>query len=138
MKTLKINHRTILDTLLVADHYSKKDGVPVSYVCTTEVTGNNLPCDIYYRDTPHPEFGNKYFALYHFDSSGLRIAGADSVEDEVFAMVDNGGVWEYSRYRHDYHTFGDNFVDGGRSYYRGSAPCVDFVVRNGKFVKKES
>jgi hypothetical protein len=136
---IKINHRpSIADIELVAAHYSKKDGVEVVYVCSSEVSGNNTPCDLYYRATPHPEFGNKYFALYQVVGLGLRIAGADSIEDEVFAMVDNGGVWEYSRYRHDYHTFDGNFVDGGRAYYRGSLPCVDFVVRNGKFVKKES
>jgi hypothetical protein len=136
---IKINHRpSIADTELVAEHYSKKDGIEITYVGTTELKGNNTSCDVFYRATPHPEFGNKYFALYHVNGHGLCIAGADSIEDEVFAMVDNAGVWEYSRYRHDYHTFGDNFVDGGRAYYRGSAPCVDFVVCNGKFVKKES
>jgi hypothetical protein len=135
----RINHRpSYPDTALVAEHYSKKDGVEVTYVGTTELKGNNTACDIYYRATPHPEFGNKYFALYHVMGHGPHIVGADSIEDEVFAMVDNNGTWEYSRFRHDYYTFGDNFVDGGRAYYRGSAPCVDFVVRSGKFVKKES
>jgi hypothetical protein len=136
---IKINHRpSYPDTASVAEHYSKKDGAEVTYVGTTELKGNNTACDVYYRDTPHPEFGNKYFALYHVMGHGPHIVGADSIEDEVFAMVDNNGTWEYSRFRHDYYTFGDSFVDGGRAYFRGNSSCVDFVVRNGKFVKKES
>ena len=32
-----IVHNPIFDTLKMEDHYSKKDGVEVKYVCTSEI-----------------------------------------------------------------------------------------------------
>ena len=38
--------------------------VPISYVCTSAVTEHAANAyDIFYRETPHPEFGNFYFGV---------------------------------------------------------------------------
>ena len=60
MIDINIKHYPITKTNQVAELYSEKDGVDVKYVCTTELS--DTIADIFYRDTPHPEFGNKYFA----------------------------------------------------------------------------
>jgi hypothetical protein len=44
--------------------------------------------DIFYRETPHPEFGNKYFCLF-FRGDDMYVANADYVEKLTFGMVEN-------------------------------------------------
>jgi hypothetical protein len=62
---MKIHHRPILDAARVEKFYSEKDGVQVKYVCTSAPNQYaTYAADIFYRDTPHPEFGNHYFGLY--------------------------------------------------------------------------
>ena len=61
---MDIKHPKIFDTDALEEHYSEKDGVPVHYVCTTDLKASDKPADIFYRDTPHPEFGNKYFGMF--------------------------------------------------------------------------
>jgi hypothetical protein len=119
------NHRPILDIGRLIKLYEKKDGVPIKYVCTTERSGDNKPRDIFYRDTPHPKFSNKYFGLYWDETTRLTkdkrlmIGSCDWVEGEAFDMIqDNAGVYQYSRYRHDYFSFDDMAIDGGRAYTR--------------------
>jgi hypothetical protein len=118
------------DTDKVCKLYSEKDGVPVKYVCTTEF--NNAIADVFYRETPHPEFGNKYFSILFRDDK-MYIANADQVEDCAFGMVENDeGNLEYSIYRHDYKSFKNgNMIDGGRDYIRSSGKVKVFVVRDG-------
>jgi hypothetical protein len=125
-----IKHFPITNTDKVCELYSEKDGVPVKYVCTTEF--NNAIADVFYRDTPHPEFGNKYFAILFRDDK-MYIANADQVEDFRFGMVENDeGRLEYSVHRHDYKSFANgNIIDGGRDYIRSSGKVKVFVVRDG-------
>lgn len=113
--------------------YSEKDGVPVKHVCSTEF--NDAIADIFYRETPHPKFGNRYFALYFRDDK-LYVANADQVEDLTFGMVENDeGDLEYSQSRHDYKSFKNGkMIDGGRAYVRSSGEVKIFVVRDGKMV----
>ena len=83
--------------------YSEKDGVSVKHVCTTEF--GDAIADIFYRETPHPKFGNRYFCLF-FRGDDLYVANADSIENLSFGMVENDdGDLEYSRSRHDYKSF---------------------------------
>lgn len=129
---------------VVIQKYSEKDGVPISYVCTSEVNGNNAPCDIFFRETPHPEFGNRYFALVH-RSSGVFIMGADSIENESFTCIpDSNGNLHYSQYRHDCRQVDDYAIDGGRAYVRiiggknGGFPATAHLkVVDGKMVRDE-
>lgn len=127
---MNIKHYPITDISQVEKLYSEKDGVPVKHVCTTEFHG--AIADVFYRATPHPKFGNKYFALLFRDDK-LYIANADQVEDLTFGMVENDeGNLEYSQYRHDYKTFKNgNMIDGGRDYIRSSGKTRVFVVRDG-------
>jgi hypothetical protein len=126
-----IKHYPITDIKLVEDFYSKKDGVPVKHVCTTEFA-DNIVADVFYRETPHPKFGNKYFAVLFRDDKPY-IANADRVEDLTFGMVENDNEnLEYSRSRHDYKQFKNgNMIDGGRGYIRSSGNVKVFVVRDG-------
>ena len=129
---MNIKHYPITNITQAEQLYSEKDRVTITYVCTTELS-NGYIGDIFYRDTPHPKFGNKYFALFFRDDK-LYIANADQVEDLTFGMVENDeGNLEYSQYRHDYKSFHNgNMIDGGRDYIRSSGKVKVFVVRNGR------
>ena len=143
---MNIYHRPILDTKRVCELYSAKDGVPVTYVCTSALGGEEWAMDIFYRETPHPEFGNRYFGLYHnpsFSSDGtIMITNADKIESVEFGMKEHNGEWHYSRHRHDFYTVGDVSLDGGRAYFRcvGNvrSPTKWLEVKDGKFVEKET
>jgi len=140
---MKINHSPILDTEQVCKLYSEKDGVPVTYVCTSAADHGTSAMDIFYRPTPHPEFGNRYFGLYrnqHFASDGmLMITNADKIEGLEFGMIEGPDGWEYSQHRHDYRTVGDCAIDGGRAYVKRagdmSMPCQYMTVKDGEFVE---
>ena len=126
-----IKYCPITDTDKVCKLYSEKDGVSIKYVCTTEF--HDAIADIFYRETPHPEFGNKYFAIL-FRNNKPYIANADGVEDLTFGMVENDeGNLEYSVHRHDYKSFQNgNMIDGGRDYVRYSGKVTYYKVKNGE------
>lgn len=131
---MNIKHYPITNIKKVEELYSEKDGVPVKHVCTTEF-GDSI-VDIFYRDTPHPKFGNRYFAVLFRDDVPY-IANADEVEKLTFGLVQNDdGDMEYSRSRHDYKQFKNgNMIDGGRDYIRSSGKVFVYVVRDGKMVR---
>ena len=137
---MNIQHKTLFDVALVTEHYSKKDGVPVTYVCTTDLNASDVPVDVYYRETPHPQFGNKYFGLYHDHVRGhLMITNADIVESFEFGMIEQDGKYYYSQSHHDYKVLDNGkMIDGGRVYIRSSVGC-DVIMRiiNGKFIAKD-
>lgn len=136
---VSIHHRPIIDVEKVAQHYSEKDGVPVTYVCTSALGSEAHAMDIFYRETPHPEFGNRYFGLYH-GSVGIMITNADKIEDVEFGMKEHAGEWHYSQHRHDFYTVGDVSLDGGRAYFRCvgnvKSPTKRFEIKDGEFVEK--
>jgi len=142
---MNIQHRPIFDREKIIEHYSGKDGVPVKYVCTSALGDEARAMDIFYRNTPHPEFGNRYFGLY-FRSTGpldeqrqLCITNADRIEDLTFNMIEVNGQWHYSQHRHDFHSVGDVAIDGGRAYIRLvgdiNVPRTTLKVVNGQFEK---
>ncbi len=143
---MNINHTPILDTKRVCELYSKKDGVPVTYVCTSAIGDEAQAMDIFYRETPHPDFGNRYFGLYrnqHFAADGMvMITNADKIEDVEFGMLEGPNGWEYSQHRHDYRMVGECAIDGGRAYIRRagdlSVPVKVMAIVDGKFVEKEN
>jgi hypothetical protein len=136
MLMMNIHHDPLFDTAKVEAHYTKQDGVPVKYVCTTDLRASDVPVDVYYRETPHPEFGNRYFGLY-WDSvrDNLMITDADVVEELEFGMVLNDNAqWEYSQCHHDYKQFKNgNMIDGGRAYIRSSTGATSMRIVNGEF-----
>lgn len=143
---MNIKHHNFLDKERVCELYSKKDGVPISYVCTSALNGGTHAVDVFYRETPHPDFGNRYFGLYRnpsFSSDGMiMITNADCIEELEFGMVEGTDGWEYSQHRHDYRNVEgtDCAVDGGRSYFKRvgdlDVPAKYFVVKDGEFKEK--
>ena len=142
---VSIHHRPILNIEKVVQHYSEKDGVPVTYVCTSALGDEAQAMDIFYRETPHPEFGNRYFGLYNANNyggvrGGLMIANADKIEEAEFGMKEHDGEWRYSQHRHDFYTIGDVSLDGGRAYFRCvgdvSSPTKWFEIKDGEFMEK--
>lgn len=139
---MNINHRPIFDTDKACKLYSEKDGVPVKYVCTSALGGQEFAVDVFYRETPHPEFGNRYFGLYRNPyANGLEvmITNADKIEDLEFGMKEYNGEWHYSQHRHDFYTIGDVSLDGGRAYFRCvgnvNSPTKFLKVKDGEFVE---
>lgn len=135
-----IKHFPICDIKKATRFYTEKDGVPVSYVCTTDIDTSDIPMDIFYRESPHPEFGNHYFALYFKPNNTLIIANADKVETLTFGMVeDDNGNLQYSRSHHDYKSFKNgNMIDGGRSYTRYGGKIYYYTIKDGKMIKDVS
>ena len=133
-----IKHEPLFDTDKICEHYSKKDGVPINYVCTSTNTNHGTEAmDIFYRDTPHPEFGNKYFGLYRTPTGNMMITNADKIEDFEFGCIeDDDGDLQYSAHRHDYKQFENgNMIDGGRSYIKSSMCQIHpHIVRDGKMI----
>jgi hypothetical protein len=148
---MNIHHEPLFDTAKVEQLYTEKDGVEVKYVCTSAPNEHaTYAADIFYRETPHPEFGNRYFGLYrnpyfavgdgpHFADGTVMIANADPIEGLEFGMVEGPEGWEYSQHRHDYRPVGDCAVDGGRAYFKRagdlSVPAKFMKIVDGKFVE---
>lgn len=135
---LNVKHFPILDTEAVLEHY-KSEGA--KYVCTTELKAYGIPTDVFYRPTPHPVYGNRYFGLYRDSfSNSVFICNADAVENLDFNVIDNGkGEWTYSQYAHDFLSWGVGYIDGGRAYTRiGGNPLpkvISLRVVDGEFVE---
>jgi len=138
---MNIQHNPLFDTAKVEQLYTEKDGVEVKYVCTSAVQEHAaFAADVFYRATPHPEFGNRYFALYHnlyADDAQIMITNADQIENFEFGMIDNDGEYYYSQHRHDYKAMGDKMIDGGRSYMRSCGKVDVFKIQDGKFVESK-
>ena len=140
---MAILHEPLFETDKICAHYSEKDGVDVKYVCTSALGGQEFATDIFYRETPHPTFGNRYFALYRnmfAAGSQIMITNADVIEDLEFGMVeDKEGNLHYSAHRHDYKvTDAGNIIDGGRAYVRGGGGMIHmYKVKDGEFVEHE-
>ena len=135
---MEINHEPMFDTAKVEQIYSEKDGVEVKYVCTTDLRASDVPVDVFYRETPHPEFGNRYFGLYYDNVRGhTMITNADVVESLEFGMIDVDGKYYYSQSHHDYKVVGDKMIDGGRHYVKSSGGTTMMRIINGKFIAKD-
>ena len=143
---MNINHRPIFDTKRAEQLYSEKDGVPVTYVCTSALGNEAQAMDIFYRETPHPEFGNRYFGLYRnpdpASDGTVMITNADKIEDAEFGMVEVDDRLHYSQHRHDFYSVGEVSLDGGRAYFRRvgdmTVPSRWFKIKDGEFVEDNS
>jgi hypothetical protein len=132
-----IKHAPRFDTDKVCKHYSLKDNVQITYVCSTDLDTSDVPMDIFYRATPHPQFGNRYFGLYISPlTKHLMITNADKVEDLEFGMVqDKDGNYWYSQSHHDCLFIDGKMIDGGRQYIRHSGEAELWKVKNGEMVR---
>ena len=137
---MNIQHSPLFNTAKVEKLYSEKDGVPVKYVCTSATNDGTLATDVFYRATPHPEFGNRYFGLYRNPYAGdatIMITNADSIESYEFGMIEDDGKYYYSQHRHDHKVVGEKMIDGGRAYIRSSGKVDVFKIQGGEFVRYE-
>lgn len=138
---MMIKHESLFDTQKVCELFSKKDGVPITYVCTSALGDEVQAMDIFFRETPHPEFGNRYFGIYYHPMSvNLVITNADRIESVEFGLIeDDAGDLQYSAHRHDYKLFENgNMIDGGRTHIKSSmCEIKHYVVRNGEMVEVE-
>jgi len=133
-----IKHDNIFKTDAMVEHYSKKDGVEVKYVCSSALGSEAQAMDIFYRATPHPEFGNRYFGMYVDQKDRVMITNADRIEDAEFAMIEDfNGDLHYSAHRHDYKAVDGKMVDGGRAYVRSSGVTIPYRVVDGELINKE-
>lgn len=131
---MEFNHVPQFNIEKAIKYYEKRDGVSITYVCTSDLTSSDVPMDIFYRSTPHPQFGNKYFGLFvHPFSGNTMITNADKIEDFIFDMIkDKDGKFHYSQSHHDCVFVDDKLIDGGRAYTRSSGFTYQFKVKNGK------
>lgn len=145
---MKIEHDPIINVKKAAQLYSEKDGVEVRYICTSALTRSAaIASDIFYRETPHPEYGNRYFGLY-LGKNGLMITNADNIENLEFEMIEVEGVLYYSQHRHDFRHIGNGIsIDGGREYFRSvfedrdyymSCPRKTLKLKDGEFIDVEN
>jgi hypothetical protein len=142
---MNIRHNPKLDVQKAAQLYSEKDGVSVKYICTSSISKSAaVAADIFYRGTPHPEFGNRYFGLYYDSQGRLMITNADKIEELDFYMVEVNDELHYSQHRHDFRSVGNGIaIDGGREYFRAtftdreSFTRKTLKVKNGEFVNAD-
>jgi hypothetical protein len=137
---MEITHSPQFDVDKVIEHYTKKDGVEITYVCTTDLKASDVPVDVFYRATPHPQFGNRYFGIFYDRiSDHMMITDADIIETLSFGLVEgDDGKLHYSQSHHDYKHFDNgNMIDGGRAYIRTTNGCDIYKVFNGKLVPGE-
>jgi len=140
---MNIKHKPQFNIEKVTAHYTKKDGVPIHYVCTSDLDESDRPFDIYYRDTPHPDHNNYYFGLYTDDEDRMMICKADSIEKYKFGMIsetkDEGDEWRYSQSHHDFVETDSGYIDGGRRFIKrgGEIGIQKFIVStvvDGEFI----
>ena len=138
---MNVLHNPQFDIKKTTAYYTKKDGVSIHYVCTTDLDESDKPFDIYYRDTPHPDHNNYYFGLYA-EEDRMMICKADSVEKYNFGMIsDDKEEWVYSQSHHDYVKTDTGFIDGGRKYIKrgGDFDTMRYQVckvKDGEFVNE--
>ena len=135
---MNIAHHPFFDTMIIGKHYSQKDEVPVTYVCTSAPNKHaDYAADIFYRETTHPEYGNRYLGVYRNADNQIMIMNCDMIEDLTFSMIEGPNGWEYSQHRHDYRQVGRTAIDGGRSYTKLVGDVLANVkamkVKDGKF-----
>ena len=132
-----IIHKPIFNVPEIEKYYSEKDGIPVKYVCTSATNEYDaFARDIFYRENPHPEFGNRYFSLFHCRDGSTMIGNADLIETLDFPMIeDSNGDLHYSAHRHDYKVVEDKMIDGGRAYVRtNGCVVIQHKMKDGEFV----
>ena len=129
---MNIQHYPLFNIKKAEELYTEKDGVEVKYVCTTDLRNSDIPADIFYRETPHPQFGNYYFGILRHNSQTM-ITNADIVESFDFGMIEDDDKYYYSQSHHDYMVVGDKTIDGGREYVRSTGGATNMRIINGKF-----
>jgi len=114
----------------IEDYYKAK------FVCETCLKSSsdgwmNTNFAVFYQETPPEIAKSNYFALYYNREGNLMITDASSALEPFEGLLINENEILYSRYRHDYKTYGDYMVDGGRDYMRCTPSASARVVKLG-------
>ena len=129
-----IKHESLFDTQKVCELFSKKDGVPITYVCTSALGDEVQAMDIFFRETAHPEFGNRYFGIYYHPMSvNLVVTNADRIESVEFGLIeDDAGDLQYSAHRHDYKLFenGNRLIKCLKRIMNQQQRVYQWVIKN--------
>jgi hypothetical protein len=108
--------------------------------------------DVFYEPNPRKDLGHgHYFALY-VDDGKVMITGADHVETLEFTVIETEQYgFVFSRFQHDFRTFGDISIDGGwwldskdgfhsmrgRVLWGASFPkCFGVIIRDGRYISR--
>lgn len=121
----------------IEEHYNTK------YICETSIKGKNgnwvnMPVALFYSEVAHPQ-GSNYSALYFNHNKELFITdGISALEPFTGLLVGENVI--YSAFRHDYRTFNESFIDGGRDYvrYNGGKLVTLQVVKDHLEVKEQN
>ena len=84
---------------------------------------NDMPVDVFYQPNPDVTRGHShYFGMYRDTfTDETKITDAKSAfSSPLIGLLTDDGEVIVSRYRHDYVSKGDKFIDGGRDYVRSS------------------
>ena len=97
---------------------------------------NEEPVDVFYNPNPDTTKGHSHYFGLFLKNNSLVITNAESAFSVPMVGVEcEDGEVLISRFRHDYVSKGDRFIDGGREYYRYN-PDFDLItvtVENGEF-----
>lgn len=132
-----IKHNSYFVVDQVVQHFKKRDSVSIIYVCTTALGNGTDAYDVFYRSTPHPQFGNHYFGVRPALGEGsMFICDDDVVEGMQLACVEDiNGALHYSAHRHDCVKLDNgNMIDGGRAYTRATGKVTYKTIRKGELV----
>jgi len=143
----KDHMKEIIDNKQVEEKYKAKF---VLECCLKSKTGEwvNMPFALFYTEEKHPQ-GSNYFAVYL--KPGFMVGSTDllMISDGITAVYDKLGnhvtysavvdeeknVALHSAYRHDYQTYDDLMIDGGRDYTKTNGkPIEQFIIENGEIV----
>lgn len=130
---MDIKHDTVTNIDKIIETYKATEGVDIIYVCTTDLVVGNVPVDVFYRDTPHPDFKNHYFGVYP-EGTQVKVCNADMITNLHFGVVENDeGALEYSRSLAETKSFANgNQIGGGRIRIQCNAPCDIYKVHEGR------
>tara|TARA_B110000305_G_scaffold114180_1_gene128443 strand:- start:546 stop:989 length:444 start_codon:yes stop_codon:yes gene_type:complete len=129
---MEIQHTTVTQIDKIIETYKRTEGTDIVYVCTTDLITTDFPNDIFYRDTPHPEFGNQYIGIA-VEGDNITVCNADQIVNLHFGIVENDeGLLEYSRSKSEVKEFANgNTISGGRASIQSNAPVDIYKVVDG-------
>lgn len=92
----------------------------------------NQPVAIFYTEEKHPVSQSNYFGLLEQHGSWYIVDGSTAATD--FTVMEDGGDYYNSVFRHDCFMKNGNGIDGGRDYLKviGHPKLYTAIVKNGE------
>lgn len=124
-----------IDPLFTDEQIEKiEDYYKAKFICETclKLSSDNwmnTNFAVFYQEDPPEIAKSNYFALYYNREGNLMITDASSSLEPFEGLLINENEILYSRYRHDYKTYEDYMVDGGRDYMRFRPSASAKVVK---------